>query len=153
MVQSKKNQRVQTRIRIQETFCRVALQISSNPANADILTDLTIIMAVPKTINGETLVSSPAGGVWNEGKRSVVWCVAEVGVGQKFQLQAQFEMETGVDQTSDEKNPSFPVLVRCQCMSTQLSNIQFEVSEVPKIFPSNVMMKMAKRFRISHRER
>lgn len=145
--------RVQTRVRIHETFCRVALQISSNPANADDLTDLTIIMAVPKTIKGETLVSSPAGGVWNEGKRSVVWCVAEVGIGQKFQLQAQFEMESAIDKTSDENLPSFPVLVRCQCMSTQLSNIQFDVSEVPKIFPSNVMMKMARRFRISHRER
>jgi len=62
-------------------YCRVALQISSNPNNEANLTDLTIIMGVPDEVIGETLATQPAGGVWNESKRSVIWCVSELGDG------------------------------------------------------------------------
>lgn len=66
--------------------CRVALQISSNPANEDDLTDLTIIMGVPEEVKGETLTTQPTGGVWNAARRSVIWCVAEFHFGSKFGL-------------------------------------------------------------------
>lgn len=150
--------RVQTRVRLHGIFCRVALQISSNPANEDDLTDLTIIMAVPPSVKGETLTTSPPGGVWNAAKRSVLWCVAELGDGEKFQLQAQFEMEptsAGKDSPSstEREKPSFPVLVRCQCMYTQLSDIELEVADRPDRFPAEVSMKLARRFRLSHREK
>lgn len=141
-------QRVQTRVRLSGGYCRVALQISSNPANEDDLTDLTIIMGVPIEVRGETLTTSPPGGVWNAAKRSVIWCVAELGDGEKFQLQAQFEMED-----VDQEKPKFPVLVRCQCMYAQLSDIELEVADIPEVFPAEVTMRLARRFRLSHRER
>eukprot|EP00540_Astrosyne_radiata_P020141 CAMPEP_0116833190 /NCGR_PEP_ID=MMETSP0418-20121206/6303_1 /TAXON_ID=1158023 /ORGANISM="Astrosyne radiata, Strain 13vi08-1A" /LENGTH=580 /DNA_ID=CAMNT_0004462621 /DNA_START=73 /DNA_END=1815 /DNA_ORIENTATION=+ len=140
--------RVQTRVRVSGGFCRVALQISSNPANEDDLTDLTIIMGVPNEVRGETLTTSPHGGVWNAAKRSVIWCVAELGDGEKFQLQAQFEIED-----VEQEKPKFPVLVRCQCMYAQLSDIELEVADIPEVFPAEVTMKLARRFRLSHRER
>jgi len=143
--------RVQTRVRPHGIYCRVALQISSNPANEDDLTDLTIIMAVPPTVRGETLITSPPGGVWDPEKRSVLWCVAELGEGEKFQLQAQFEMDQEAE-ASDGK-PSFPVLVRSQCMYAQLSDVELEVGDVPELWPADVSMKLARRFRLSHRER
>lgn len=152
--------RVQTRVRIYGIFCRVALQISSNPANEDDLTDLNIIMAVPSTVKGETLTTSPSGGVWNASKRSVLWCVAELGDGEKFQLQAQFEMdkdarlEDGDTNTKKGKSlPSFPVLVRCQCMYAQLSAVKLDVGNLSDAFPANISMKLARRFRLSHREK
>jgi len=140
--------RVQTRVRLSGGYCRVALQISSNPANEDDLTDLTIIMGVPIEVRGETLTTSPPGGVWNAAKRSVIWCVAELGDGEKFQLQAQFEMED-----VEQERPKFPVLVRCQCMYAQLSDIELEVADIPEVFPAEVTMRLARRFRLSHRER
>jgi hypothetical protein len=147
-------QRVQTRVRVNENAtCRVALQISSNPANEDDLTDLTIVMGVPMEVRGETLVTTPPGGVWNASKRSVVWCVAELGDGEKFQLQAEFEMNPGPSPLSSGPKPKFPVLVRCQCMYAQLSDVELEVADIPDVYPADVAMKLARRFRLSHRER
>ena len=132
----------------------MALQISSNPHNDDSLTDLTIIMGVPPEVNGESLTTSPPGGVWNASKRSVIWCVSELGGGEKFQLQARFEIgpNTQTEYDDDEK-PKFPVLVRCQCMYAQLSDIEIDVLSVPQTIPAEVKMKLARRFRLSHRER
>jgi Muniscin C-terminal mu homology domain len=141
-------QRVQTRVRLEDDHWRVALQISSNPHNEDNLTDLTIIMGVPPVVKGESLTTSPPGGVWNASKRSVIWCVSELGGGEKFQLQARFEVEP-----DEDAGPQFPVLVRCQCMYAQLSDVEVEVSDIPEVFPADVRMKLARRFRLSHRER
>jgi hypothetical protein len=134
-------------------LCRVALQISSNPANEDDLTDLTIIMGVPVEVKGETLTTQPTGGVWNAARRSVIWCVAELGDGEKFQLQAQFELDEPRMKNITDERPRFPVLVRCQCMYAQLSLIELEVADIPEVFPAEVTMKLARRFRLSHRER
>lgn len=130
----------------------MALQISSNPHNEDSLTDLTIIMGVPPSVRGESLTTSPPGGVWNASKRSVIWCVSELGGGEKFQLQARFEVEPDAPDSGDEK-PKFPVLVRCQCMYAQLSDIEVEVRDIPEVFPADINMKLGRRFRLSHRER
>jgi hypothetical protein len=143
-------QRVQTRVRSEDAHWRVALQISSNPHNEDSLTDLTIIMGVPPVVRGESLTTSPPGGVWNASKRSVIWCVSELGGGEKFQLQARFEIDT--DAPADDK-PKFPVLVRCQCMYAQLSDVEVEIKDIPEAFVADVTMKLARRFRLSHRER
>ncbi|KAL3945868.1 MAG: hypothetical protein SGBAC_000019 [Bacillariaceae sp.] len=144
--------RVQTRVRLEERFWRVALQISSNPHNEDNLTDLTIIMGVPPMVQGETLTTSPPGGVWNASKRSVIWCVSELGGGEKFQLQARFAVDPDTPVSEDDK-PKFPVLVRCQCKYAQLSEVELEAIENPDVFPADLRMKLARRFRLSHRER
>jgi hypothetical protein len=146
-------QRVQTRVRLEDAHWRVALQISSNPHNEDSLTDLTIIMGVPTAVKGESLTTSPPGGVWNASKRSVIWCVSELGGGEKFQLQARFEADPDAEDHSNEEKPKFPVLVRCQCMYAQLSDIEVEIRDIPGAFPAEVKMKLARRFRLSHRER
>jgi hypothetical protein len=147
-------QRVQTRVKVDSGYCRVALQISSNPHNEGSLTDLTIIMGVANEIRGASLVTQPAGGVWNASKRSVIWCVSELGDGEKFQLQARFEMDPESTAAKDEQEiPKFPVLVRCQCMYAQLSDVEVAVRDIPELQPAEVAMKVARRFRLSHQER
>ena len=146
-------QRVQTRAKTEGTSCRVALQISSNPNNEAKLTDLTIIMGVPDDVEGESLVTQPAGGVWNDARRCVTWCVEELAEGEKFQLQARFQMAQGAPYDKTGENPLFPVLVRCQCLFAQLSDLELEIREIPEIYPADVTMKIARRFRLSHRER
>ena len=111
-------------------------------------------MGVPPEVNGETLTTSPPGGVWNESKRSVIWCVSELGGGEKFQLQARFEfLPNAPVELDDEQTPKFPVLVRCQCMYAQLSDIELDVKSAPQATNADVRMKLARRFRLSHRER
>ena len=90
--------------------------------------------------------------MWNAAKRSVIWCVSELGGGEKFQLQARFEIDHNAPIENDE-TPKFPVLVRCQCMYAQLSDVEVDVREIPDLFHADVKMKLARRFRLSHRER
>lgn len=112
-------------------------------------------MPVPQSVRGETLVTSPSGGIWNAEKRSVLWRVAELGDGEKFQLQAQFETFSEEECNSlgfDTSPLSFPVLVRCQCVHRQLSEINVKAYETSMEFLAEIPMKFSRRFRLSHRE-
>ncbi|KAL9181887.1 hypothetical protein ACHAXT_012230 [Thalassiosira profunda] len=143
--------RVQSRVRTQGKSCRVALQISSNPQNPSQLAHLTIIMSVPEGVRGDTVQCNPPGGVWNEAKRVVLWCVSELSGGEKFQLQSIFELQQGAD-SSTEKELEFPVLARCQCSGAQLSDVVVEASDVSDAFPAEVTKNLVRRFRVSHKE-
>eukprot|EP00970_Alexandrium_tamarense_P019763 scaffold14452_cov193-Alexandrium_tamarense.AAC.1 len=151
--------RVQNRVRTQGKSCRVALQISSNPQNPNELVQLTIIMGVPSGVRGESLQCNPPGGVWNEAKSVVLWCVSELGGGEKFQLQAIFDIDDELlnssegDMTDLAEKLEFPVLARCQCSSAQLSNVMLEVSDVPDLFPAEVSKSVIRRFRVAHKEK
>lgn len=142
--------RIQSKVRCTNKKTRVALQISSNPTNTRKFSELTIIMSVPDKVIGESVSTQPEGGVWSEEDRSVIWSVKELGVGEKFQLQAQFSFVKGFDENSEKIY--FPVMVRCHSMAAQLSDIQFQCADVPKGFPADVSMTFANRFRISQRE-
>lgn len=150
--------RVQSRIRIQGRSARIALQISSNPQNSSDLTNLTIIMSVPHGVEGDTLQCNPPGGVWDESKRAVLWCISELGAGEKFQLQSIFEIEEEMllskEGTEEDlvNRLEFPVLLRCQCSGAQLSNVALEVSQNSELFPAEVTKTTVRRFRVSHME-
>lgn len=108
-------------------------------------------MPVSKCIKGESLATQPPGGVWNNEKRSVRWCVEKLGQGEKFQLQAQFQM-TDIAGNLDEQ-PVFPILIRCQCLYSQLSQIELDAGEASTAFPVDLSVKLARRFRLSHKEK
>jgi hypothetical protein len=110
-------------------------------------------MGVPEDVLGESLATQPAGGVWNASKRCVTWCVEELGEGEKFQLQARFQIQDNAPYDANGDKPSFPVLVRCQCLFAQLSDIELVIRDIPEVYPADVTMKIARRFRLSHRER
>lgn len=110
--------------------------------------------------------AAPEGGVWHPQKKSVVWRVSELGRGEKFQLQAQFELfpdsssalavNSGSGESSSAEKLTFPVLVRCQCMHAQLSDVSFSVyssSSSPARQTTDLSMRLTKRFRLSHREK
>jgi Muniscin C-terminal mu homology domain len=143
---------VQTKIKSEHGSCRVALQISSNPHNPSALSDLTIMMGVPDHVQGETLQTQPPGGVWDPSKSSVLWCVSELGSGEKFQLQARFNTTVAVGGLIAAAQLHFPVLVRCQCLQTQLSEITLVVKD-NDVFPAELTTKVARRYRVSHREK
>lgn len=54
---------------------------------------------------------------------------------------------------ADEQGvPKFPVLVRCQCMYAQLSDVEVTVQNLVDM-PAEIAMKVARRFRLYHQER
>lgn len=115
-------------------------------------------MSVPPGVHGNSLQCNPPGGVWNESKRVVLWCVSELGGGEKFQLQSIFEIEgwllndLGGEEGMAEKL-EFPVLSRCQCPGAQLSDVALEVSDIgSNDFPAEVSKTVVRRFRVSHKE-
>ena len=144
--------RVQSRVRTQGKFCRVALQISSNPTNQSDLVHLTIIMSVPEGVRGSSVQCNPPGGVWNETKRVVLWCVSELAGGEKFQLQSIFEIEDELLNSGEDLTESleFPVLTRCQCTGAQLSDVGLEVMAMSQsVLPAKNVIR---RFRVAHTE-
>ncbi len=136
-----------------DTTCHVALQISSNPSNEKRLSDFTIFMMVPDNVVGPSVTTQPVGGVYEEEKKSVIWCVSQLGSGEKFQLHAKFKMAKGGGASKNGTKPSFPILVRCQSLYTHLSGISIECEDEPNSFPADVKTKVARRFRVAHKER
>mmetsp|Transcript_578 Transcript_578/g.905 ORF Transcript_578/g.905 Transcript_578/m.905 type:complete len:627 (+) Transcript_578:20-1900(+) len=143
--------RVQSRVRTKYTDCQVAIQISSNPGNERNLSNLTIIMVVPRNVLGETLTTQPAGGFYDASKRSVIWCVPQLGAGEKFHLHSRLKLEKSVSTYGE--SPIFPIMVKCQSLYTHLSGIVVECQDEPKGFPANVDTQVGKRFCVTHRER
>ena len=119
-----------------------------------------MIMSVPAGIRGDTLQTNPPGGVWNESKRVVLWCVSELGGGEKFQLQSIFEIEEEMMAQSRSEGSEdlaqkldFPVLARCQCPGGLLSDVALEVVDTPaEMSQVKVTKNVVKRFRVSHKE-
>ena len=142
--------RVQSKSLVQDDRCRVALQVSSNPENQKDLTDLTIVMSVPTSVIGKSLITHPKGGVWDESKRIVQWRVDELPSGDRFKLRIDFELVAKLEKHYEEL--SFPVSVRCQSIDAQLSNIQVNVSSIGNTTNSNIEMKLTPRFGVFHEE-
>ena len=77
-----------------------------------------------------------------------------LGIGEKFQLQAQFDMISQEEEGTlgEERSiPLFPILVRCHGSSNQLSSIEISVDR-GDLCPIPLLMRAARRCRIAHKE-
>jgi hypothetical protein len=119
-------------------------------------------MGVPQGIvKGHSLQCNPPGGTYNDEKSVVLWCVSELGGGEKFQLQAMFELreeyldaERDAEATADLASKlEFPVLARCQCSGAQLSDIVLDAMSMEDHFPAEITRNLVRRFRVSHKEK
>lgn len=115
-------------------------------------------MGVPKgVVRGDSLQCNPPGGTYNEAKSVVLWCVSELGGGEKFQLQAMFELEekwlSPENEAALASKLEFPVLARCQCSGVQLSDIALEVADISDLYPAVISKNVVRRFRVSHKEK
>lgn len=71
-----------------------------------------IIMAVPPSMDGESVKLSRQGGVWDEMKRTIAWSVKSLQPGEALEIQAQFvSLDSYVSRSA---LPTFPVLVRSE---------------------------------------
>lgn len=75
---------------------------------------ITIMMAIPPDVDGETVKTSRKGGSWEELKRTLCWSIDELEPGKALEIQAQFALlKAGNGATTNSRIPKFPVLVRC----------------------------------------
>mmetsp|Transcript_39701 Transcript_39701/g.46404 ORF Transcript_39701/g.46404 Transcript_39701/m.46404 type:complete len:111 (-) Transcript_39701:66-398(-) len=100
--------------------------------NESNLTDLSILMAVPNAVKGDTVKMSRRGGIWDSLKRMLVWNVKELKIGAELGLQAQFEiiLNNGDDNgIIDTSALCFPVLLRCSSLQGQMSRLYIDLLE------------------------
>jgi len=84
--------------------------------------NVTILMAVPPDVNGESMKMSLQGGVWDPMRRVVIWSSPLVKSGETIEFQLQFDYTSVNDQL-----PRFPVLVRCDSTNDKLSDVEIGV--------------------------
>ena len=89
-------------------------------------------MAVPPDVIGETMKMSLRGGVWDPMRRIIIWSSPFLKSGETIEFQLQFEYTattaTDIDgNVPDQFLPRFPVLVRCDSMDDQLSDVEIQV--------------------------
>jgi len=157
---------VQTKVSIINKVCRVILLLTSNPSNKTKLSNLTILMAVPLEIDADTLkMSNTHDGYWDKMKRLLVWSVPELKSGRVFELHVQcgfMEEDTSTTTTTattttttkkgPNKNPNFPVLVRCSSFRNQLSSIELVVNHVDGAPSSSVVLNQSQSYRVVYRK-
>jgi len=130
---------VQSRVRNAGQYIRVGIKLRANPSNASTLTNMAVIMAVPPSMNGDTVKLSKKGAVWDSLKRIIVWPVQPIKNGESEEVQAQFEFEEygggggGGGGEGNRDIPSFPVLVRCHALDDQLSSVKFGVTDTDNL--------------------
>ena len=82
-------------------------------------------MAVPPDVSGETMKMSLRGGVWDPMRRIIIWSSPCMKSGETIEFQLQFEY-SGTN-TSINHVPIFPILVRCDSMDDQLSDVSINI--------------------------
>jgi len=116
---------VNSKVQVASKHCRVRVKIRSNPSNQQPIQHVVILVAVPPNIDGETLKMSTKGGMWDPMKRLIVWSAPVLASGETMEVQMQFEIVTSdADRITP---PKFPILVRCDGMKDQLSDITIRI--------------------------
>ena len=144
---------VQNKSRIASNLCRVSVHIRAVPSTENNLSNVTILMAVPQAVNGDTVRMSHQGGVWDPLKRLIVWSFENITAGTTMNLQSLFEFSKPVDEVLAEGQNAinFPVLVRCNTLKGQLSNIVVETTDIHNVAGS-IDTTLSRTFRVLYRK-
>lgn len=107
-----------------------------------------MLLALPKYAVRSSADNPPAGR-WVEGSNSIEWFIIKIDPGQTLHLQAQMEF---LNVTEDVKsNPEFSLLVQCECLSSQLSDITM-LAQTNHESAVSVTSALAQRFRIFYKD-
>lgn len=141
---------VKSKVLVEEHSCRVGVKIRSNPANKRSLTQIAILMAVPPDIRGETVKLTHQGGVWDGLKRVVAWSAETLAPGELIEIQAQFDF-VDASQGDQKAERKFPILVRCEGVNNQFSDIELS-TDSSDAFHMPVNMSLTRSVLILHRK-
>jgi hypothetical protein len=104
------------------------------------MTNMVIMLAIPPDVDGENCKMSRKGGSWEELKRTLTWSVDGLEPGEALEIQAQFPLTE-----ESEKEPKFPVLVRCDYPAI-FSNVEVSAKG------GSIQMKLSTSGRVLHRK-
>lgn len=119
---------VTVKVKVKGSRVRVGVKIRSNPTNEQNITNISVLMAVPPDVSGESMRMSQKEGVWEPIKRVVGYQADGICPGETIDLKMEFDYSP-TPQKDDSKVvlPKFPVLVRCFA-EDQLSSVQLNLA-------------------------
>jgi hypothetical protein len=119
---------VERKITRNGTRVRIAIQVRSRLDNHGDMEDITILVAIPEKVNGDT-VSMPRGnGIYDALKRTIKWKLPTLLKGDSALVIAEADLwkrpAAGEDETP------FPVLFRCSSVADPITPLQWKVAQV-----------------------
>lgn len=133
---------------------QIAIQVRSKLSNPDHLSDFSIVLFIPKELDGSSIEVITGDGEFDQWKRCITWEKKHLPKGQSFMVSAKCDIDgnhnipggsAGLDELL-----KFPVMLRCQSKD-QISSAHFkavEANDHPASVSSSVV---GKSFRIVHR--
>ncbi|CAB9504999.1 expressed unknown protein [Seminavis robusta] len=140
---------VERKITRNGTRIRIAIQIRSRLDNEGDMEDMTILVAVPEKINGETMVVSRGAGVWDGLKRTIKWKLPALYKGDSALVVAEADLWKRPSPNEDET--PFPILFRCSSVSDPITPLDWRLAQVSGS-PSHITVSSVQNsFRLLHR--
>lgn len=139
---------LERKISIKERTCRISIQVRSKLANKGDLKDLSIAIAVPMEVDGESISILRGGdGIYDELRRIVHWRLDELKRGASLMVAAEAQLwETPPQDAKLE----FPVILRANSTEDKISEVDCRV--VPaEGHPSSVTFTQSHSFRLLYR--
>lgn len=128
---------------------RIAVQIRSRLDNLGDMKDLTILVAVPEKVNGNTVEITRGKGAWDDIKRTIKWKVPHLVKGESTLVVAEAQLWNAP--TDDEDETPFPVLFRCSSVFDPISQMEWKLAQVSGT-PAHISALPSKHtFRLLHR--
>jgi hypothetical protein len=129
---------------------RIAIQIRSRLDNLGDMIDLTILVAVPEKVNGNTIsIERGSSGVWDALKRTIKWKIPHLPKGQSELVIAEGTLwnkpEPGEDETP------FPVMFRCSSVADPITSLEWKVAQVSGSPSHLTVPSVDHSFRLLHR--
>lgn len=132
---------------------QIAIQVRSKLSNPDDLSDFSIVVFIPKQVDGKSISIISGDGDFDIWKRCITWEKPNLPKGQSFMVAAKCEMEDTSETPAGaaaDNALKFPVMLRCQSKD-QISSVQLQAVEAnghPASVSSSVV---GKSYRIVHR--
>jgi len=138
---------LERKVTTHEKSCRIAIQVRSKLSNRGDLHDFSIAVAIPESIDGDSIEIIRGDGHWDSLKRTIIWKLASLNKGESFMVSAQANFWD--DNVSDD-DVLLPVLLRCSSSADSISAIELRVTEATG-HPTVSTFTKTRSFRLLHR--
>jgi hypothetical protein len=140
---------------------RVSIQVRTKLANKGDLKDLSIAIAVPMEVDGESIcILRGDDGIYDELRRIVHWRLDELKRGESLMVAAEARLwersgattaATGKDNGNNKAPPlEFPVVLRASSNDDQISAVDCQAVSADG-YPSSVTFTQSRSFRLLYR--
>lgn len=133
---------------------QIAIQVRSKLSNPDHLSDFSIVLFIPKELDGKSIEVLSGDGEFDRWKRCITWEKQNLPKGHSFMVSAKCDIDDHQNIPGGaaglEEMLKFPLMLRCQSKD-QISSARFKAVEANG-YPASVSSSVVgKSFRIVHR--